>query len=81
MGLDKLPVPIVCKFYAWVSVVRLSDIRKTRTSAGFHDEPLKGDRRGQRPIRLNKAYRAIYTERHDGTLEFIVVSEVNKLEY
>ena len=79
--LEGLPNQIVRKFYAWVSVVKLSGIRETRKASGFHDEPLRGDQKGQRSIRLNKAYRAIYVERHDGTLEFIEVIEVNKHEY
>lgn len=79
--LDNLPDQIIRKFYAWVAVVKLSGIRETRKSLGFHDEPLKGDRTGQRSIRLNKAYRAIYIETHDGALELIEVVEVNKHEY
>ena len=79
--LDKLPDVVVRKFYAWVSSVQLSGIRETRKSPGFHDEPLNGQRKGQRSVRLNRAYRAIYIERENGTLEFIEVIEVNKHEY
>lgn len=79
--LDKLPDFIQRKFYAWVTAIKLAGVRSVRERAGFHDEPLKGDRRGQRSVRLNKAYRAIYVERHDGQLELIEVIEVNKHEY
>ena len=79
--LDKLPEVIVRKFYAWVTSVQLSGLREVRRLPGFHDEPLKGQRAGQRSVRLNKAYRAIYIENNDGTLEFIEVIEVNKHEY
>ena len=79
--LDGLPDHIVRKFYAWVSVVQLAGIRATRQSPGFHDEPLKGNRLGQRSVRLNRAYRAIYIERRDGQVELIEVIEVNKHEY
>ncbi len=79
--LDGLPDQIVRKFYAWVSVVQLSGLRETRKSPGFHDEPLKGDRKGQRSVRLNKAYRAIYVETNDGEIELVEVIEVNKHEY
>ena len=48
---------------------------------GFHDEPLKGKRSGQRSIRLNKAYRAIYTIGQDGGVEIVEVHEVSKHEY
>ena len=79
--LDKLPDPIVRKFYAWVTAISLSGVLAVRKSQGFHDEPLKGKRLGERSIRLNIAYRAIYIEKHDGTLEFLEVIEVNKHEY
>lgn len=46
---------------------------------GYDDEPLHGDRRGQRSVRLNKSYRAIYIETNEG-LELLVI-EVNKHEY
>jgi len=48
---------------------------------GLHDEPLKEDRQGQRSIRLNRAYRAIYVERDEGEVELVEVIEVNKHEY
>jgi toxin HigB-1 len=79
--LNKLPDVIVRKFYAWVVSVELAGIRETRKSPGFHDEPLKGQRQGQRSVRLNRAYRAIYFERDNGEIEFLEVIEVNKHEY
>jgi proteic killer suppression protein len=47
---------------------------------GYHDEPLKGDRAGQRSIRLSRAYRAIYEIKED-TVKFLSVEEVNKHKY
>ena len=41
-------------------------LRETRKIKGYHDEPLQGDRKGQRSIRLNKAYRAFYIVKEDG---------------
>jgi proteic killer suppression protein len=46
-----------------------------------HDEPLKGDRQGQRSVRLNRAYRAIYVEREDDEVALVDVIEVNKHGY
>jgi len=79
--LEKLPKNIGKKLYAWADLVRISGILAIRTHSGFHDEPLKGQRLGQRSIRLNRSYRAIYVEKHDGTLEFLEVIEVNKHDY
>ena len=56
----------------------LSTVRKI---TGYHDEPLKGTRVGQRSIRLNRSYRAIYEVDQSGVVHFIAVLEVNKHEY
>lgn len=61
----KIPVNLQTKLYLWVRTVSEFGLLKIRQSKGFHDEPLKGDRLGQRSIRLNKAYRAIYIEKKD----------------
>jgi proteic killer suppression protein len=79
--LGKVPEFIAQKFRIWVALVEESGIREVRKHKGFHDEPLKGQRKGQRSIRLNRAYRAIYVERESGDLELIEVLEVNKHEY
>jgi len=52
-----------------------------RKISGYHDEPLHGNRIGQRSIRLNKSYRAIYTELDSGEIHFIEIVEVNKHDY
>lgn len=59
-------------FRAWVATVELIGIREARKLKGYHDEPLHGDRLGQRSIRLSKAYRVIYVE----TIEGIKVTAV-----
>lgn len=69
--LKKLPKHIVFKFYTWVEFLSEVGLLEVRKSSGFHDEPLKGNRKGQRSIRLNKSYRAIYIE----------VLEINNHEY
>lgn len=79
--LSKLPDYIVEKFRFWAALVEESGIREVRKSKGFHDEPLRGDRRGQRSVRLNRSYRAIYIEAANGELELIEVLEVNNHEY
>ncbi len=72
---------IARKFRFWAALVEESGIREVRTHKGFHDEPLKGNRQGQRSVRLNKAYRAIYVEHATGDVELVEVIEVNKHEY
>ncbi len=48
-------------------------------SPGFHDEPLKGARIGQRSVRLSKAYRLIYRTISDRV--HIELLEVHKHGY
>lgn len=79
--LRKVPSYVVDKLNIWVRSVEKQGIREVRKIPGYHDEPLKGDRKGQRSIRLTKAYRAIYIEYKNGEIEVILVKEVHKHEY
>lgn len=79
--LAKIPVHIVAKLQAWVEAVSHDGISEVRKISGYHDEPLHGNRLGQRSIRLNKSYRAIYTELNSGKIFFIEIIEVHKHEY
>ena len=56
----------------------MSEVRKI---PGYHDEPLQGDRKGQRSIRLSKLYRAIYIIDRSGQMEIVEIIEVNKHDY
>jgi proteic killer suppression protein len=79
--LQKLPEFIVTKLRKWAEQVELHGINEIRKIPGFHDEPLKRIRYGQRSIRLSKGYRAIYRELADKSVRIIRVEEVNKHEY
>jgi proteic killer suppression protein len=80
---DLSAIPTQCrdKLELWTMMVKENGLRETRKIKSFHDEPLKGKRKGERSIRLNKAYRAIYIEKKDGKLEFVSIEEVNKHVY
>lgn len=77
--LSKVPVNIRLKVMSWVYMVELLGLQEVSKTKGFHDEPLKGDRKDQRSIRLNKAYRLIYRIVDDSVL--IELLEVNKHDY
>lgn len=79
--LNKLPIQITKKFQTWVRHVEFYGIWETRLIKGFHDEPLKGQRKGQRSIRLNRSYRAIYIELQNNEIQIIKVIEVHKHDY
>lgn len=80
-ALRKLPGHIVRKLLLWVASVQRDGLEEVRKLPGYHDEPLRGQRAGQRSIRLSRAYRAIYVIRQDGLVEFVSVEEVHKHEY
>lgn len=76
---EKLPDHILSSLYQWVASLENIGLQETRKRKSYHDEPLKGNRLGQRSVRLNRSYRAIYTEFKD-ELKILVI-EVNKHEY
>ncbi len=77
----KVPDYIKTKLLIWAEFVEKYGISDARKIKGYHDEPLKGTRSGQRSIRLSRAYRAIYSEEKDKTVSLIVIEEVNKHDY
>lgn len=79
--LKKIPLYIAIKLQAWIDDVGVRGINEVRKVPGFHDEPLRGDRFGQRSIRLNHSYRAIYKIDKEQGIKFIEILEVNKHEY
>lgn len=60
--LKKMPRHIIENLAAWVDEVETYGLDETRKTLGYHDESLRGDRQGQRSIRLSRAYRALYAE-------------------
>jgi proteic killer suppression protein len=63
--LSKAPNHVQRKFEEWVRQLDAMGLQRTSQQKGWHDEPLKGSRKGQRSIRLNNQWRAIYTiEQH-----------------
>lgn len=79
--LRKVPKRIIRKLKLWVDHVENEGVRDARKIKSYHDEPLQGIRFGQRSIRLNRSYRALYIEKNDGYINLIEVVEVNKHEY
>ncbi|USN48534.1 MAG: hypothetical protein H6626_05425 [Pseudobdellovibrionaceae bacterium] len=77
--LSRCPKAIQQKALFWVKTVEGFGIREVRKKPGYHDEPLKGKRSGQRSIRLSKAYRLIYQEIEKEI--HIEAMEVHKHEY
>jgi proteic killer suppression protein len=77
----KAPVHIRRKLALWVQSVETIGVEAVRKIPGYHDEPLQGQRTGQRSIRLSRQWRAIYAIRNDAQIEFVEVQEVNPHAY
>lgn len=78
--LEKLPQYIVLKLIGWIEDVGRIGLSEVRKAPGYHDEPLKGQRKGQRSIRLSRSYRAIYVIGKEKIVQIKII-EVNKHEY
>jgi proteic killer suppression protein len=78
--LGKLPPHILDKLDSWIMAVELSGLEEVRKIKGYHDEKLKGNRLGERSIRLSRSYRAIYRV-IEQDIQFVRIEEVNKHDY
>lgn len=76
----RVPEHVAVHLTKWAEDVEHKGVEEVRKIPGYHDEPLHGRRKGERSIRLTRAYRAIYRV-YETTFKFIEVEEVNKHEY
>lgn len=77
--LKKIPRQILCKYKAWIEVVKNGGSKNLKNFSGFKDEVLKGDLRGCRSSRLNIQYRVVYSE--DKKIKEIYVLKVTAHKY
>jgi toxin HigB-1 len=68
------------KLAIWTREVELLGLEEVRKIPGYHDELLQGKRKGQRSIRLSRAYRAIYEIKQDEVV-FASIEEIGKHNY
>ena len=57
----RLPRQALKKYELWKNIVFRHGPEKLKEFPGFHDEALKGQRKGERASRLSLQYRVIYT--------------------
>jgi proteic killer suppression protein len=77
----KAPKHIVRKLRDWMLSVEFVGLETASSRSSFHDEPLQGKRQGQRSIRLNKQWRAIYQLDTTHTPIIIRIEEVTPHDY
>ncbi|MDP2156216.1 MAG: type II toxin-antitoxin system mRNA interferase toxin, RelE/StbE family, partial [Nitrospirota bacterium] len=63
----------------WKNIVFRHGPDKLREFPGFHDEKLKGERKGQRSSRLSEQYRLIYEIERD--IVTVMVVEITPHKY
>lgn len=78
----KVPHEIVEVVQRWILIVETIGIENTRKQGGkgLHDEPLRGELKGLRSIRLNRSWRLYYKE-IDGIPKIISIERIDKHEY
>ena len=76
----KIPYFLIDKLEIWIQTIEEIGLEETKKVSGYHDEPLLGKRKGQRSIRLNRSYRAIY-KINLKVINFVEIIEVNKHDY
>ena len=79
--LRNMPRHIVENLASWVDDVETMGLEEARKIPGYHDEPLRGERQGQRSIRLSRSYRAIYVPKTQAVVEFVSIEEITKHAY
>lgn len=77
--LAKAPPNVLQKLNLWREQLLLLGLAEVRRLSGWHDEPLKGQRQGQRSIRLNRQWRAIYKIKNDELI--LTILEVTPHDY
>jgi len=75
----KLPRTIAKKYELWKNIVFRHGPEKLKEFSVFHDEKLKGERKGQRSSRLSNQHRVIYTVESD--IVTVLVMEITPHKY
>ena len=70
-AVSKLPPWIVKEYEKWKELIRHHGPNILHKYPGYHDESLKGERKGQRSSRLSQKYRVIYSLNQEEVLIWI----------
>jgi mRNA-degrading endonuclease YafQ of YafQ-DinJ toxin-antitoxin module len=67
-----MPIEALKRYEKWKDIVRVSGPSGLRLIKGFHDEALRGERRGHRSSRLGDQCRVIYRIESDEVLVLVI---------
>lgn len=68
----KIPLQVKKKYELWKDLIFRHGPSILKEFPGFHDEKLKGERRGQRSSRLSLQYRVIYSVEKDMVAVYVL---------
>lgn len=71
-AIRRFPVWIAKEYEVWKDLVHRHGPEVLKNYPGYHDEKLKGDRKGQRSSRLSHQYRVIYSVERDVVSIFVL---------
>ena len=77
--LSRLPADVLKRYEKWKDIIRISGPPGVRLVKGFHDEALRGERKGHRSSRLSLQYRVIY--RIEAQEVLVLVIDVTAHDY
>lgn len=80
--ITRLPIELLEVVQKWILTVEEIGLENTRKHGGkgLHDEPLKGQLKGLRSIRLNRSWRLYYKE-INGATKIVSIERVDKHLY
>lgn len=79
-SIKKAPKQVQTKFMLWIKSLEELGMAQTRKVKGWHDEPLKGEKKGIRSIRLNKQWRLEYIYDKE-KIEIVWVQDIHPHTY
>jgi plasmid maintenance system killer protein len=73
--IDKLPPQVRDAYNEWIERLQTLGLYEVRRDFGgkYHDEGLRGDRAGQRSVRLNQQWPVIYEQRSDSRINVVEI--------
>lgn len=78
LGKQKFPFSVIKQYQAKVNILKsIREIRALKSFRSLNFEALKGKRKGEFSIRLNKQYRLIFKINKNGEVEILII-EISK---
>ena len=80
-GKQKIPVAVVKQYQRKINIlISITKLNELNNFRSLNFEALKGDRKGQYSIRLNKQYRLLFKFNRNGELEILIIEILKRYE-